>query len=110
LALSAAYVGLFQFFAVLVRHATIAALAYAFFVETIVGNMPGMAQRMAISSYARAWIFESAEAAGRPFAARGIYSPVAAETAMLVLSVVALGAPLLAAALFSRREYRDGGS
>ena len=44
-----AYVALFLLFGVMFRRATIVALAYALFIETLIGNMPGIAQRLAIS-------------------------------------------------------------
>lgn len=106
---TAAYVGLFQLFATMFRHAAIAAVAYALFVETLLGNMPGMMQRLAVGSYARAWMLAAAEAAERPVTAPSFYEPLSAESAARVLAGVAVASVAAAAVVFTRGEYRDSG-
>ena len=54
-----AYVALFQLFSVVFRRATIVALGYPLFLETLVGNMPGIVKRLTICFYARCLIFDS---------------------------------------------------
>ena len=103
-----AYVSLFTVFSVVLRRATLLALAYALFLETLVGNMPGIAKRMAISFYLRCLVFDSAEQFNLKL--RGLFQPevflpVPGSTARMVL-LLASGLLLLGGlAVFCRREY-----
>lgn len=103
-----AYVALFQLFSVLFRRATIVALGYSLFLETLVGNMPGIVKRLAVSFHARCLIFDATTSLGvdasGPFAP-GLFQPLAADTSRLVLGCAI--AILLACGLvaFTTREY-----
>jgi ABC-type transport system involved in multi-copper enzyme maturation permease subunit len=103
-----AYVALFQLFSVIFRRATIVALGYALFLETLVGNMPGIVKRLTICFYARCLIFESS--AGLDVGPTGpfnslLFQPLPADIALTVLCLAS--ATLLAAGMivFSTREY-----
>lgn len=103
-----AYVGLFHFFSVTIRRATIVGLAYALFLETFLGNMPGIVKRVAITFYTQCHLFESATAIGMdPSGGRSpaLFLPVTGETAAAVLLSFAGGFFLLGMFFFSRREY-----
>ncbi len=101
------YLAVFHLFAVLFRHATTVALVYALFMELVLGNMPGIVKRVAISYYGRAIMY----ARGEPWGVQAPpaqwfepISPTAATWALLALTVVSLAA---AVAVFQWREYRD---
>lgn len=103
-----AYVALFQLFSVIFRRATIVALGYALFLETLVGNMPGIVKRLTISFYARCLVFESAADLGigptGPFNPV-LFQPLPAATAQWML-YAGSGALLVAGLLvFATREY-----
>jgi ABC-2 type transport system permease protein len=103
-----AYASLFQVFSVAFRRATIYALGYALFLETLIGNMPGIVKRLAISFYAKCVIFEAS--AGFDVGPSGPYSellfqPLPAATAYTVLYAASAGLLLLGLAIFCTREY-----
>jgi ABC-type transport system involved in multi-copper enzyme maturation permease subunit len=103
-----AYVSMFHLFSVLFYRATIIALAYALFLETFVGNMPGIVKRVAITFYTRCAIFDAGSQLGMgPAGGRNpeLYLPVSGQTACLVLWGTAGILFLLGTVLFSRREY-----
>lgn len=100
-----AFSAFFHLLAACFRRAAIVALLYAFFLETIMGNMPGQFKRLSISFYTRCVMFD--EALGiqpdRPY----IFLPVSATTAWLVLAGVTLTCLIVGAFVFSRNEYLD---
>jgi ABC-2 type transport system permease protein len=101
-----AYAGLFHLFAVALRHSTIAALVYALFVETLLGNLPGIIKQVAVNFYGRSMMY----AVGQPegLVVRGAWiEPVSGRAGALVLLAIAAVGLALAVAVFARREYRD---
>lgn len=105
--MTVAYVCLFHCFAVGFRHSTIIALAYALFMEVFLGNMPGIVKRVAVNYYGRSILFEAGAAHGLPRPAESFFEPITAEYGQAALITIAVGALLLAMAVFQRREYRD---
>lgn len=103
-----AYVALFQLFSVIFRRATIVALGYSLFLETLVGNMPGIVKRLTICFYARCMIFESSADLGigptGPFNAL-LFQPIPGATAETILYAASLAMLLSALLIFSTREY-----
>jgi len=108
-ALSAtAYVMLFLLFSVAFRRATIIALAYAFFLEALIGNMPGIVKRLALSFYSRCLIFEAATNLGATPSSEGgpdLFGAVSAPTARNVLLVLTALFFVAGLVIFSRKEY-----
>jgi ABC-type transport system involved in multi-copper enzyme maturation permease subunit len=103
-----AYVGLFHLLGAAVRRATIIALAYALFLETFVGNMPGIAKRVAITFYTRCMIFDAGNELGLGPAggqSPDLFLPVSGQTAVVVLCILSLAFLLVGTWIFSRREY-----
>lgn len=100
-----AYVCLFHLFAVSFRHATIIALVYAIFMETLIGNLPGIVKRVAVNYYGRSLLYAAGEADGAQMPEG--FQPLSLEVATWALAGIALGGLLLACLVFSRREYRD---
>jgi len=103
-----AYVALFVLFGVTFRRATIVALAYALFIETLIGNMPGIAKRLAISFYTRCLIFDAGSVFGvRPSGAGSaeLFGAVSGATAQMVLCLLGGGLLLAGLLIFSVRQY-----
>jgi ABC-type transport system involved in multi-copper enzyme maturation permease subunit len=103
-----AYVALFVLFSAAFRRATIVALSYALFLETLIGNTPGIAKRLAISYYIRCLAFEAGEAVGVSPAGGNnpeLFLAVSASTAQMVLLLLSGGLLLAGLILFSVREY-----
>ena len=55
-----AFAALFHFLGAWLRRAAIVALLYAFFLETVTGNLPGHLKRLSLSFYTRCLMFDSA--------------------------------------------------
>ena len=105
---SVAYGCLFHLFSVLFRRATVVSLVYALFLETFLGNVPGVIKRVAISYYTQCLVIAGGQDLGLgPAAGRdpALFVPLAGDTAQLVLWCVS-GA-LFAAGMwvFCRRVY-----
>jgi ABC-type transport system involved in multi-copper enzyme maturation permease subunit len=100
-----AYVGLFHLFAVMFRHATIIALAYAVFVEMMLGNMPGIIKRVAVNYYGKSLMYTAGAAEGLQSPDPRFFEPIAAATAQWSLIGIGLGSLAIAAVIFTRREY-----
>lgn len=103
-----AFCALFHLMGALFKKAAVVAIVYSFFLETVVGNMPGYMKRMSIGFYTRCMMFDSAETIGvQPPEKAAVYLPVDGGTALAIL--LAGTAVLLAIGMlvFSRLEYRD---
>ena len=102
-----AFAALFHLIGSYFRRPAIVALVYAFFLETIFGNMPGYLKRLSISFYTRCMMFEEAQAYNVQPEKPSVYLPVdgaTAQTMLIGLTVVFLGIGML---VFSRSEYQD---
>jgi hypothetical protein len=103
-----AFCALFHLMGAVFRRAAVVAILYSFFLETILGNMPGYLKRVSIGFYTRCLMFSSAEEYGiLPPEKAEVYWPVEPLTAWLVLiggTIVLLAVGMVA---FSRLEYRD---
>jgi ABC-type transport system involved in multi-copper enzyme maturation permease subunit len=103
-----AYVGLFHLLSVAFRRATIVALAYALFLETFVGAIPGIAKRVAITFYSRCMIFDAgAELGLEPAGGQSVelFLPISGDTARIVLILISVALFAAGTWLFARREY-----
>ncbi len=103
LALSA----LFHLMAATFRRAAVVALVYSFFLETILGMMPGYMKRISIGFYVRCLMFDAAGDLGVQPEKPSIYLPVDAPTAWCVLTVVTVAALAVGTVVFARSEYQD---
>ena len=102
-----AFCALFHLMGAWFRRAAVVAIVYSFFLETVLGNMPGYMKRISIGFYTRCLMFESAQAHGIQPEKPSIYLPVSGRTAEWVLigvTVVLLG---LGMVIFSRSEYHE---
>ena len=102
-----AYVCLFHLFAVSFRHSTIIALVYALFMELLLGNMPGIAKRVAVNYYGRSLMYAAGADEGLPPPDPRWFEPLSVSAAGWALTWIAIGGLALAMLVFSRREYRD---
>lgn len=103
-----AFSALFHCMAACLRRASIVALLYAFFLETVMGNMPGQFKRLSISFYTRCLMFDRAHDYGihpdRPL----IFLPVSGTTAWMVLAGITVACLAVGAFVFTRNEHLDG--
>jgi ABC-type transport system involved in multi-copper enzyme maturation permease subunit len=104
-----AFAALFHLMGAVFRRPAVLAILYSFFLETVMGNLPGHLKRASISFYMRSMMYDSAAVfqlqPDRPL----LYSPVSGPTAVAVM--VGLTVVLLAVGswFFSRAEYLDVG-
>ncbi len=100
-----AYLGLFHLFAVTFRHATIIALAYAVFVEMILGAMPGIIKRIAVNYYGRSLMYVAGAQEGITSPDPRWFEPIDPSLATWSLIGIGLGAMLMATIVFERHDY-----
>jgi ABC-type transport system involved in multi-copper enzyme maturation permease subunit len=104
---SLAFCALFMLFGALVRHAAVAALVYSFFLEMIVGNMPGNMKRVSIGFYTRCMMYERAKEFGFEAQKASVYNQVNGTTAWIILMAMTVALLLAGMVVFSRAEYQD---
>jgi ABC-type transport system involved in multi-copper enzyme maturation permease subunit len=104
------YAALFLVFGALFRHGTVISLAYWFFLELVIGNLPGVINRLSLAFYVRCLIYE----AGRAFEIRPLgeesqiqFHPIPGPTAATILCSILVGLFIVGAVAFSRKEYHD---
>jgi hypothetical protein len=102
-----AFAALFHLFGAAVRRPTVVALGYAFFLETVLGDMPGLLKRVSVTFYTRCIMFDAAAEYGLSPERPSVYQPVSGETAWLVLISATVGLLLAGMWWFSRTEYRE---
>lgn len=102
-----AFSALFHMLAACMRRAAVLALLYAFFLETLMGNMPGQFKRLSISFYTRCLMFDRAHDYGIHPERPHIFLPVDGTTAWLVLAGVTVACLIVGALVFTRNEYLD---
>jgi hypothetical protein len=102
-----AFSALFYLLGACFRRPAVVAIVYSFFLETILGNMPGYLKRISIGFYTRCMMFEAAQGYGVEPEKPTVYLPVEGGTALMIL--VGLTAVLLAlgALLFARTQYHE---
>jgi len=101
-----AFCALFHLMSAIFRRPAIVAIVYTFFLETVLGTMPGYMKRISIGFYTRCLMFDAAEATGMPPPEKpSIYLPVDSLTAWTVLIGMTLALLLAGMVVFSRSEY-----
>ena len=100
-----AFAALFHLIGAYFRRPAIIALIYAFFLETILGNMPGYLKRVSISFYTRCMMYDAAGAFGLQPESPLVFLPVSGTTALAVLLGATVALLLVGMYLFSRTEY-----
>lgn len=102
-----AFCSLFHLMGACFRRSAVIAIVYSFFLETILGNMPGYLKRVSISFYTRCLMFDAAQGYGVQPEKPSIYLPVDAATAWGVLGGVTVVLLVMGMVVFARTEYRD---
>jgi ABC-2 type transport system permease protein len=102
-----AFCALFHLMSALFRRAAVLSLVYAFFLEWLVGSMPGTMKRASLSFYTRCLMFDEAAAHGLAPDRPSIYLPVSGATAWIVLSSLTVAFLVVGMVVFSRGEYQD---
>jgi ABC-2 type transport system permease protein len=102
-----AFSALFFLMGAFFRRPAVVAIVYSFFLEIILGNMPGYLKRLSISFYARCMMFQAAEGFGVQPEKPTVYLPVDGPTALAFLLGVTVGLTALGMLIFSRTEYRE---
>jgi ABC-2 type transport system permease protein len=100
-----AFSALYHLMGAFIRWPAVVALLYSFFIETLLGNMPGYLKRASIGFYMRCMMFDAAKDFGVEPEKPSVYLAVDGTTACWILfgaTVVLLGVGM---ALFSRTEY-----
>jgi ABC-2 type transport system permease protein len=106
---SLAFAALFHFIGAAFRRPTVVALVYSFFLETLLGDMPGMMKRVSVSFYVRCVMFDAAVDYGLTPDKPSVYLPVSGAAAWAVLLGATAALLVLGMAVFGRTEYRDDG-
>ncbi len=102
-----AFSALFHLMAACMKRSAVLALLYAFFLETVMGNMPGHFKRLSISFYTRCLMFDGAHEFGIHPDRPSIFLPVSGLTAWLVLAGITVACLVIGAIVFTRNEYLD---
>jgi ABC-2 type transport system permease protein len=105
--MSLAYTALFHLFAVYFKHATIAALVYAVFMEVLLGNVPGIIKRGAINYYGRSLMYEAGVDFGLSAPDPEWFTPIGGEVSLLALAGITAGSLLLAWLVFAAYDYEE---
>jgi ABC-type transport system involved in multi-copper enzyme maturation permease subunit len=100
-----AFASLFHLIGAIFRKPAIVSLVYSFFLETIMGNMPGYLKRVSISFYTRCMMYDAASSYGVQPESPTVYLPVEGFTAMLILLGLTVALLCLGMYLFQRKEY-----
>jgi hypothetical protein len=102
-----AFAALFYLMGACFRRPAVVAIVYSFFLEVILGNMPGYLKRVSIGFYTRCMMFEAAQDYGVQPEKPSVFLPVDSATALTVLvgvTIVLLG---LGTIIFSRTQYHE---
>jgi ABC-type transport system involved in multi-copper enzyme maturation permease subunit len=102
-----AFAALFQLIGAFFKRPAIIAVVYTFFLETILGNMPGYMKRLSLSFYARCMMFDAAQEQGLQPEKPSMYLPVDGETGLWVLLITTVVLVALGMAIFARAEYQE---
>lgn len=102
-----AFAALFHLMGALFRRAAVVAILYSFFLETVMGNLPGHLKRGSISFYTRCLMFQEGEAYGVGPGRPEIFLPVSGTTAWCVLAALTVLLLTVGMLAFRRAEYLD---
>ena len=76
-----AFAALFHLMGAAFRRPAVVAIGYSFFLEIVLGNMPGYLKRVSIGFYAHCMMLEAAERHGVQMDRPAVYQPVDGTTA-----------------------------
>ena len=107
LASTLAFSSLFYLMGALFRRPAVAAIVYAFFLEVLLGNMPGYLKRISIGFYTRCMMFDAASAFGIQPERPDVFLPVDGTTALAVLVGITIALLGIGTVIFSRSQYQE---
>jgi ABC-2 type transport system permease protein len=102
-----AFSALFHLMSACFRRAAVVALVYSFFLETVLGSMPGYMKRISIGFYTRCLMFEAGQNYGVQPEKPSIYLPVDGTTAWCVLLSLTVLFLVVGTVVFARSQYQD---
>jgi ABC-type transport system involved in multi-copper enzyme maturation permease subunit len=102
-----AFCALYHLMAACFRRPAVVALVYSFFLEILLGNMPGYMKRVSIGFYTRCLMFDRGAAYNVMPEKASIYLPVSGATATAVLISATAVLLLVGMAVFSKAEYKE---
>jgi hypothetical protein len=102
-----AFAALFCLMGAAFRRPAVVGLVYSFFLEIILGNMPGHLKRVSIGFYARCIMFQAAQGYGVQPEKPTVYLPVDGVTAQAVLAGLTVALLVLGMVVFTRSQYQD---
>ena len=106
---SLAYASLFLLVGAAFRHGTIISLVYWFFLEVLLGNLPGIVKRVSIAYYVRCVIYSLGEKLKIGPLNEDMWVGISGPAATTALVSLVVGLTLVGVVSFSRREYADVG-
>ena len=103
------FAALFHLVGALFRRPAVLGLAYIFFFEILVTNLPGSLKRLSVNYYVRSLLYNDARLAAPRVSPEtlDVYEPVSSLTAWVVLLSLAVGLTLVGSVLFARQEPKD---
>lgn len=103
-----AFCSLFHFMSACFRRPAVVAIVYSFFLETVLGNMPGYMKRVSITFYTRCLMFGPLERLGAALPEKpSVYLAVSEPVAAWVLAGITVVMLLAGMIVFSRAQYQD---
>jgi ABC-2 type transport system permease protein len=104
-----AFASLYHLMGAIFRRPAVMAILYSFFLETVMGNLPGHLKRASINFYMRSYMYDCASVfqlqPDRPL----LYSPVSGPVAVAVLLGITAVLLTVGSIVFTRAEYLDVG-
>jgi ABC-type transport system involved in multi-copper enzyme maturation permease subunit len=102
-----AFTALYMLIGACFRRPAVIAIVYSFFLEVILGNMPGFLKRASVSFYTRCMMYQAVADKQIGPAQPQIFLAVDGATAFIVLAVATVILLLVGMIVFSRMEYHE---
>lgn len=102
-----AFCALFHLMGAYFQRPAITAVVYSFFLEMILGTMPGYMKRVSIGFYVRSMMYDAGQDYGVQPRNPAVELPVDGVSAMWVLAATTVLLLLLGMVVFTRKEYQD---
>ncbi len=103
-----AFSALFLLIGMFFRRPAVVAIVYSFFLEVVLGNMPGFFKRASISFYTRCMMYQAVAPRGIGPRQPEIFLAVDGSTAFVVLAAATVALLVIGMVVFSRVEYHEG--
>lgn len=106
---SIAFSALFHLLGAIAPRPAVIGLAYIFFFETLVANLPGSLKQLSLNYYVRSALFDAASKRVSTLTPESldVYAPADANTAWLTLILATVAVTVIGAILFERAETKE---